>query len=90
MSYMFVYVYVRCVMCGRFVMQFRRSPCSHTHTLGVSMVGMGDTALAFGTNAVGGGLGWPRQVIPWWLMNGGTDGSFVSVMELATALWEED
>lgn len=91
--YMFVYVYVRCVMCGRFVMQLRSwvLAATHTraHTLGFSMVGIGDAALVFWTDAVGGGLDWPRRVIPWWLMNGGTDGSFVPVMELATALWEE-
>ncbi|KAF5893138.1 3-ketodihydrosphingosine reductase [Clarias magur] len=63
------------------------SPCRHTHTVGFSMVGMGRM---FGEDSIGGSLSWTRQVIPWWLMNGGTDGSFVLVMELAAALWEED
>ncbi len=40
------------------------------------------------------GGGWvglrPEQVILRQLMNGATDGSFVPVIELATALWEEE
>ncbi len=32
----------------------------------------------------------PEQVILRQLMNGATDGSFVPVIELATALWEEE
>lgn len=40
------------------------------------------------------GGGWvglrPERVILRQLMNGATDGSFVPVIELATALWEEE
>lgn len=32
----------------------------------------------------------PERVILRKLMNGATDGSFVPVIELATALWEEE
>lgn len=73
-------------------MKFHSSVLAATHTMvsGFQYGGYGRCGSGVWTGAVGGDLGWLRQVIPWWLMNGGTDGSFVPVMELATALWEED
>lgn len=62
---------------------------TYTHT-GFQYGGYGRFSPGVRDRRSGRGLGWPRLVIPWWLMNGGTDGSFVPVMELATALWEED